>query len=106
MGRHRARAHLDRVRPLLLAPAVPAAARMGQRLGWRFRRWRWRWIRGRRILRWRWIVWRRRRLGELVAMRLSSADRARIQAALQAAQARTHARFALMIVPASDRYAM
>jgi len=39
-------------------------------------------------------------------MRLPGADRARIQAALQAAQARTHARFALMIVPASDRYAM
>jgi putative membrane protein len=39
-------------------------------------------------------------------MRLSSGDRARIQAALQAAQTRTHARFALMIVPVSDRYAM
>jgi len=39
-------------------------------------------------------------------MRLSGDDRARIQAALQAAQARTHARFALMIVPVSDRYAM
>jgi putative membrane protein len=39
-------------------------------------------------------------------MRLSTRDRVRVQAALEAAQARTHARFALMIVPVSDRYAM
>lgn len=39
-------------------------------------------------------------------MRLSHEDRARVQAALAAAQARTHVRFALMIVPVSDHYAM
>jgi putative membrane protein len=39
-------------------------------------------------------------------MRLSTEDRARIHAALVAAQARTHAQFTLMIVPLSDRYAM
>ena len=39
-------------------------------------------------------------------MRLTSDDRARVQAALAAAQMRTHARFALMIVGVSDRYAM
>lgn len=39
-------------------------------------------------------------------MRLSSDERARVQAALAAAQARTSARFAAMIVPVSDHYAM
>jgi putative membrane protein len=39
-------------------------------------------------------------------MQLTPDERARVQAALAAAQARTHARFALMIVPVSDRYAM
>jgi putative membrane protein len=39
-------------------------------------------------------------------MRLSPEERARVQKALAAAQARTHVRFALMIVPASDRYTM
>jgi putative membrane protein len=39
-------------------------------------------------------------------MRLSTEDRARVQAAQTAAQARTSARFATMIVPLSDRYAM
>lgn len=39
-------------------------------------------------------------------MRLSQEDRTRMQAALAAAQARTHVRFALMIVPVSDHYAM
>jgi putative membrane protein len=39
-------------------------------------------------------------------MRLSHEDRARVQAALAAAQARTHVRVAIMIVPASDHYAM
>jgi len=38
-------------------------------------------------------------------MRLSHENRARVQAALAAAQARTHVRVALMIVPVSDRYA-
>jgi putative membrane protein len=42
----------------------------------------------------------------LVALRLSPEDRARVQAALAAEQARTHVRFALMIVGVSDRYAM
>ena len=39
-------------------------------------------------------------------MQLTPDERARVQAALAAAQARTEARFALMIVPVSDRYAM
>jgi putative membrane protein len=39
-------------------------------------------------------------------MQLSHENRARVQAALAAAQARTHVRVALMIVPASDHYAM
>ena len=39
-------------------------------------------------------------------MQLSHDDRARVQAAQAAAQARTHARFATMIVPVSDRYEM
>jgi putative membrane protein len=39
-------------------------------------------------------------------MRLSADDRARVQQALAAAQARTSARFATMIVPVSDHYAM
>jgi putative membrane protein len=39
-------------------------------------------------------------------MQLSPDERARVQKALAAAQARTQARFALMIVPVSDRYAM
>jgi len=42
----------------------------------------------------------------LVGLRLSGADRARIHEALRDAQARTHARLALMILPVSDRYAM
>jgi putative membrane protein len=39
-------------------------------------------------------------------MQLSHENRARVQAALAAAQGRTHVRVALMIVPASDHYAM
>ena len=39
-------------------------------------------------------------------MQLSPKDRARVQAAQAAAQARTHVRFATMIVPVSDRYEM
>jgi putative membrane protein len=39
-------------------------------------------------------------------MQLSSEDRARVQAALAAAQARTSVRFATMILPVSDRYEM
>jgi putative membrane protein len=39
-------------------------------------------------------------------MQLSPEDRARVQAAQATAQARTHVRFATMIVPASDRYEM
>ena len=42
----------------------------------------------------------------MVALRLSRDDRARVQAALVGAQARTHVRFALMIVGVSDRYTM
>ena len=39
-------------------------------------------------------------------MRLSAEDRSRIHTALTDAQARSHARFTLMILPVSDRYAM
>ena len=39
-------------------------------------------------------------------MQLTSEERARVQAALAAAQARTTVRFASMIVPVSDRYEM
>jgi putative membrane protein len=39
-------------------------------------------------------------------MQLSPEDRARVQAALAAAQARTSVRFATMVVPVSDRYEM
>jgi len=39
-------------------------------------------------------------------MQLSPEDRARVQAAQATAQARTHVRFATMIVPVSDRYEM
>lgn len=39
-------------------------------------------------------------------MRLTSDERARVQAALARAQSHTHVRFATMIVPVSDRYEM
>jgi putative membrane protein len=39
-------------------------------------------------------------------MRLSAEDKARIQAALAAAEARTHVHLAVSVVPASERYAL
>lgn len=42
----------------------------------------------------------------MIAKRLSADDEVRIRAAAADAQARTNARFALVIVPASDRYAL
>lgn len=39
-------------------------------------------------------------------MRLSHSENATVHAALEAARARTEARFALLVVPVSDRYAM